>query len=267
MPGGKAPKNPWFDESGNPVEKEEPRARAKNARAIFAQWEEGLDEREKKETKIAKEQMEASADDWNARMERAKEMQQIQEATAAVEKETARIGMDGAELITDLEKERVSLLEQAAKWEKDIFGIHNKDAALARQRAAELQQRIQNVERNIEPQTFTNSPRGRKFSKEEEAAMDMKDRWGAFKNFRTGPFGSSATTLKTGGLTTGSLDRGNSSMSDAYGKIRRGDAARAKKAAKEQAEAYAEAAAKADDPTVENTAKLVEIWGGTGQRK
>lgn len=86
-----------------------------------------------------------------------------------------------------------------------------------------------------------------------------------FRGFAPGYFPpGSGGSLQTGGLTTGGLSSSGLSGGggDAYGKIRRGDAARAREAAR---------GTSGGDPMLaaiaENTAKQVEIWGGGGKRK
>lgn len=79
---------------------------------------------------------------------------------------------------------------------------------------------------------------------------------GNFAGFGNGYFPTDGSLGNSGGLTSGSLSStGLGGMGSAYGKVRSGDAARAKAAASE-----AKKTQKVADP---NTAKLVTLFGGT----
>lgn len=89
--------------------------------------------------------------------------------------------------------------------------------------------------------------------------MNSPENWGGqFRGFGSGYFPGKSGGLTTGGLRTGGL-QSSGGLGDAYGRIRRGDAARAKSGAKQ--------ADPVQDAIAENTAGLLEQWGGKGRRK
>lgn len=193
-------------------------------RKLGKEEEEAADERNKQE----RETEEFVAKNLEQRQRSMEEIRKITEDTWYLERDTGRIGMSSQELIVDLEKERVHWLREAERLESDVFGLHQKDAALARQRVAKITQQIAEVPTEAEPeQKMTGGPRGRKLTKEDEMLADF----GAFKDFQTGPF-SGGGGLTTGGLTSGGLNSGGLNGGAGH-VIRRGDAAAAKAAEKQ----------------------------------
>lgn len=183
-----------------------------------------LEEERKEEEALAK----FMDDDLKHRQEMFLDIQKIEEETWYIERDTARMGMSSAQLIVALEEDRAKWLEKALGYERDISGIHFKDAALARQQSARTQQHIDQMRADEEekPKTDHQGPGARD-------AFDRFHKFGVFMNFKTAT-GKGGGGLTTGGLTTGSLESGG--IGDVHSRVRHGDAARHKAAVKAEKE-------------------------------
>lgn len=232
-----------------PEDEERPEEGMRHARgrgfneAELAKIEEQNKEEEEAE-KIAEKSLARQQKEWLEIAKITKEIQDTQE-------ETNRIGMTNAEMIVDLEKDRVAWIKEAERLERDEWGMHFKEATEARLQVAKLNKKISEAPRDKDPdeKPFTNSPRGRKFTPEEEAQIDLNEKFPQFKNFITGPFagggglgaGPAGDGLQSGGLDSLGLNGG------AHGLVRHGDAAREKAAMKAEKSANAGVESRLDE--------------------
>jgi hypothetical protein len=245
-----------------PPEEVSPKPKGGRAREIFAEFQDRMEEAAEKEKKLAAENAQLAAEDLQRRQDAWQEIQDINAETYRIELDASRQLMDSTELLVSLEREKAQLIQQAARWERDRFQIHLKDAALARQEAARIQAQINQVKVNG-PKTAAQSM----FSARAEMMREdmMKSAGLGIFSGKSAPrqsnwvFNQPVGLQGSGGLQTGGLSTGGLGGS-AYGKIRRGDAARAKAGAGSGVDPIAAAIA-------DNTATMVQIWGGTGKRK
>lgn len=267
VPGQKVQNAPMFPGDVGFQEPETPSAaKAEHAREIFANFAEDMEEQAKKEKKDAEEKAKLISDDLKRRGDLAMEIQEIEAKTFDIQREAARAQMDSSQLLVSLEKERATWVSRAVSWERDRFQLHMKDAALARQEAARLAAMISSLKTNG-PKTAESSmfdARGESMREQmmKESGLGIYSKRSRTSNwvFNQGVGLQSSGGLRTGGLSSSGLSGGGG---DAYNKIRRGDAARAREAAKGAAGAIQTV----DAVVAANTAELVRIWGGGGKRK
>lgn len=212
--------------------------------------------------------------------QRAKTMQEIAgiaSRIAEINLEASRDGMDAAQLISSLSRERAAIAAQALRYERDIFGLHQKEGAELRLQEASITRRIAALQRSLAvtanatatgeqfgpgPMEIAAARAGRSVVQKMEAGTTG---YGALAGFAS--FGGAGALQPSGPIQgSGGLSGG------AYGLVRKGDAGRRREEAEKAAQA-AEEKAKSDaeskdklgkdgvlNEISEAQKKMLEIW-------
>lgn len=172
-----------------------------------------------------------SSRQWSERAHAVKEIRDIESDIFDIETQTDRQGMTDDMMRTALTEDRSFWVKKQLEYENDIFGLHMKDAALAQKHVAQIDQKIH----ALSPPETAMQRAG--ITGNRDMADAMADGGRALKFGALGTFaGFGGGGLTSGGLSSGGLDAGGLNGGASH-VVRRGDAALAKEAAKQEKDA------------------------------